>query len=319
MMSQKIILSVVIPAYNAEHTIEKALASVVERKVLLPIEIIIINDGSTDGTRRICEKYIRENKTRNTFIRLVNQINAGHGSAINYGVANARGKYLKILDADDYFGQEGYDEYLEFLAKCDSDLVCSDYQEVSGQGEKRIYWHKNKRTFIGREYDKVINDTLPYLLPCAAVKLETIQKMWVKIDEKCYYDDQEFDFSIVQSCKTVSYFAYPIYCYMVDNLGQSMSQKNLIKNIKDHQRVVEWVVRHYYDAELSESKKSFVFNKILVPLCYSQYYISIQLKKSRQDFLSFDNFLRSYQDLYSHDGIAGSRLRLHRFSRGLFI
>ncbi|MBR3230842.1 glycosyltransferase family 2 protein [Candidatus Saccharibacteria bacterium] len=319
MTEQKIILSVVIPAYNAEDTIVRALESVVRRNVLLPIEVIIINDGSTDNTRLVCEKYIKEHKVRNTFIKLVNQANAGHGSAINYGVANARGRYLKILDADDYFEQDGYDEYLKFLGECDNDLVCSDYKEISDRGEKRLHWYKSKKTFMSREYDKVINETLPYLLPCAAVRLKTIRKAWPKIDEKCYYDDQEFDLLIIQFCRTVSYFARPIYCYVVNNLGQSMSQENLIKNIKDHQRVVEWVVRRYYGIVLPEAKNKFVFDKILVPLCYSQYYISVQLKKSKRDFLSFDKFLKTYKELYSHDGVAGTRLRLHRFFRGLFI
>ncbi len=319
MKTDEYLLSIVIPAYNAESTVARALDFIEKHKSDIKTEVIIINDGSTDNTKEVCEKYLKNNKKQNVVIRLVNQQNAGHGSAINYGIKNAKGKYLRVLDADDYLDGKVFEKNLEFLSECDSDLVCSDYSEINGRKRERFYWFNGKESFVDKKYDDVINRTSPYLLPCAAVKTDVIRNARVLIDEKCRYDDQEYDFLIIQVCQTVSYFADSVYNYVVGNINQSMSQENLKKNIRDHQKVVEWLVKHYYEIKLAEKKSKFVFDKIIIPLCHYQYYIAVQLKKSRKDFLSFDKFLKKYRKVYLHPGVAGKRLKAHRASKGLFI
>ena len=319
MKKDELLLSIVIPAYNAASTVIRALSFTKKHDSSIKIEIIIINDGSTDNTKKVCEDYLKNNKNQNVVFRLVNQQNAGHGSAINYGIKNANGKYLRVLDADDYFEGDVIEQYLGFLSDCDSDLVCSDYSEINGDCQKRFYWHNGKKFFVNKEYDTVINQSSPYLLPCAAVKTEVLRKANVLVDEKCYYDDQEYDFLILQSCQTVSYFADSIYNYVIGSISQSISQESLKKNSKDHQKVVEWLVKHYYAAELTEKRKKYIFDKIIMPLCHHQYFIAVQLKKSRKEFLSFDKFLKKYEELYLHPGVAGKRLKAHRASKGLFI
>ena len=319
MREKEIVLSIVIPAYNAEKTIVRALESVKNPSPLCVVEVIIVNDGSTDGTRKICSGYIKKNKGNGTMFRLINQRNAGHGSAINYAIKHAKGKYLRVLDADDYFDCRYYEKYLKFLLKNDSDLVCSDYEHVTLERREKFNWYFRKMSIIDQNYDGVISRTTPYLLPCAAVKTIILRANNVVLDEKCYYDDQEYDLSIIAFCRTVSYFPYVIYCYVIGRDEQSISQNSLIKNIKDHQKVIQRLICCYYDMELSDEKKDFVFSKILVPLCYQQYFIAVKLKKSKKDFLSFDNFLKNYDKLYNHGGVAGKKLIFHRLTRGLFI
>ncbi len=91
-------ISVVIPLYNKEAEVERALQSVVEQS-LAPGEIIVVDDGSTDGSRAIVERFIAEHPEAN--MRLIVQANGGVSRARNRGIEEAKGEYIALLDADD--------------------------------------------------------------------------------------------------------------------------------------------------------------------------------------------------------------------------
>jgi glycosyltransferase involved in cell wall biosynthesis len=93
-------ISVVIPLYNKELEVERALRSVLMQS-LQPLEIIVVNDGSTDSSRAIVERVIAENPESN--IRLITQQNSGVSAARNRGIAEAKGDYVALLDADDWW------------------------------------------------------------------------------------------------------------------------------------------------------------------------------------------------------------------------
>ena len=97
-MDEKI-LTVTIPSYNVEAYLEDCLESFVNSEVMDDIEVLIVNDGSSDNTVKIAQRYV--DKYENTF-RLINKENGGHGSTINTGVREAKGKYFKVVDGDDW-------------------------------------------------------------------------------------------------------------------------------------------------------------------------------------------------------------------------
>ena len=93
-------ISVVIPLYNKAAEVERCLRSVVAQSIA-PGEVIIVDDGSTDDSRQICERIIAEHPEAN--IRLITQPNSGVSAARNRGISEARGEYIALLDADDYY------------------------------------------------------------------------------------------------------------------------------------------------------------------------------------------------------------------------
>ena len=97
-MDEKI-LTVTVPSYNVQAYLEDCLESFVNSEVMDDIEVLIVNDGSSDDTATIAERYV--SKYENTF-RLINKENGGHGSTINTGAREARGKYFKVVDGDDW-------------------------------------------------------------------------------------------------------------------------------------------------------------------------------------------------------------------------
>ena len=127
------ILSFIIPSYNCEKFLEKCVSSMLHPEILERLEIIIVNDGSTDSTEAIatalCSRYPE-------VIRLINQENRGHGGALNAGCAAAMGKYLKVIDADDWVETDNLPSYVDFLEQCDSDVVLTHHDTIHiGTGE----------------------------------------------------------------------------------------------------------------------------------------------------------------------------------------
>ena len=121
-------VSVVIPTYNDEATIAETLESVFAQRVDGGFEVIVVNDGSTDGTRAVLEKF-------GSRIRVIDRENAGVAAARNAGIAAATGKYIALLDADDTWSEEMFAKTVPVLDKNPASVaVFSDGMEVDGAG-----------------------------------------------------------------------------------------------------------------------------------------------------------------------------------------
>ena len=112
-------LSIIIPAYNAENCIERCLDSILDQDYHNDIEIIVVNDGSTDSTRLILERY--KNRLPNVF-RIITKENGGVSSARNEGLENATGEWIWFCDADDYICKNGLSYVLDNFVDLDIDI-----------------------------------------------------------------------------------------------------------------------------------------------------------------------------------------------------
>lgn len=116
------IVSFIIPSYNVEKYLNICLTSFLNPEVLDQIEVIVVDDGSKDQTAQIARTYIEQYPQ---VFRLISKENGGHGSAINAGTAQAVGRYLKVIDADDWVVTENLKEFVEKLTDCSADVVLS--------------------------------------------------------------------------------------------------------------------------------------------------------------------------------------------------
>lgn len=116
-------LSIIVPVYNIEKYIEKAVESLINQCVY-SYEVILVNDGSTDDSGRICSEY--EDKYPKT-IRVIHKENGGLPSARKAGVDVARGKYISFLDGDDWCGKSYYYNMLRSAEEEEAEIVCSNY------------------------------------------------------------------------------------------------------------------------------------------------------------------------------------------------
>ena len=127
------LISIIIPAYNAEEYIEKCMCSVL-RQTLHDIEVICIDDGSTDDTGKIFEAYAKEDNR----IKVVHQANTGQAMARKIGVGLAKGDYIAFVDSDDWIQDDMYEKMYFYAQKFDVDAVCVGYFSVKDNSSIKV-------------------------------------------------------------------------------------------------------------------------------------------------------------------------------------
>lgn len=124
-------ISVIIPVYNIEKYLSKCLDSVCAQGDCVR-EIIIVNDGSTDGSLNICEEYAKKNER----IKIINKNNEGTSSAIVDGVNAATSEYIGFVDGDDHIEASMFCDMAECAERCNADIVICDYDSTDEHGNR---------------------------------------------------------------------------------------------------------------------------------------------------------------------------------------
>ena len=126
-MRMEKILSVSIASYNVEKFIRKALDSCCVPEIMDRLEVLVVNDGSTDSTLEIAREY--EEKYPQTF-RVIDKKNGGYGSTVNASIKAATGKYFRLLDGDDWFDRDGLVNFIEELTAAEEDMIVAQFKRV---------------------------------------------------------------------------------------------------------------------------------------------------------------------------------------------
>lgn len=327
-LSAKPILTIAIPSYNVSKFIKNGIHSLMNQKYANKLEILIINDGSKDDTAKIAKSLEKYGKMSNrNIIKLIDKPNGGHGSTINKGIELATGKYFKLMDGDDYFISSELEKFIERLSKEDSDIILTNYiEDFSIDGFKNVVRHYEFMT----PYIKYNLEDMSYygygffpwgpLLSTSTYKTSVLKTI-PKIDENCFYVDMEYNFFGYINSKTVVYYPYDIYNYYLGRAGQSVSKESYIRNYSHHEKVCIRLVSEYEKVKnnISLEKRKYLINQIIIPMCKSQYDITIEYFNTRKQFISYDKKLRTFENFYNMDKIAGNRVKMHRITNGFFI
>lgn len=314
-MKKACLLTVAIPAYNVEQYLEEAISSLLDFKPE-ELEILIINDGSTDHTKEIALKLSKQSQ----IVKVINKPNGGHGSTINAAIKEAKGTYFKLLDGDDWFDKTLFNSFIKQLKKEKADIVLTEHTEFYTKSGKKIITH---------DYDNIepnhllLIDNIKFkkygpLLSNTTIRTSILKNSNFLIDEKCYYVDQEYNFIAYVFSNTLIKYDMPIYCYRLEQEGQSMSKSSLKKNVYSHEKVCLRLIKETKNNQnLSKTKLDHLLKHVIVPICNLQYEIAIKYCNSRKAFLSFDIKLEKYPDIYNHPCVAGNIIKLHRKTKGL--
>lgn len=329
-LKDKPLLSVSIAAYNCSKFIVQVVSSLLRSKHADELEILVVNDGSKDDTVKTITEFVEANYTGkgNPNVRIIDKENGGHGSTINKGIELATGKYFKLLDGDDYYVAEELDKLLEKLKEEDSDLILTNYIEdfsVLGQyNRKKLY----EELTPGIKY-RVDDVTMPGygfsswgpLLSTACYKTKLLKDSNFKIDEHCFYVDMEYNLNGMIQCDTVTYYPYDIYSYYLGRDGQSVSPASYKKNVKQHEKVCLRVIKEFVDNkdQIPEGKQNYIFNKMIVLLCKTQYDIVIDYHKNGKYFREFEKELKQFPEIYNDYRVATNRVKFHRRTGGKLI
>lgn len=241
------VLTFVIPAYNSEQFLDKCILSMLVPELFSKLEIIVVNDGSTDGTgavaKSFCDKYP-------DVVCLISQENKGHGGALNTGCAAARGKYLKVIDADDWVDTQNLPAFVELLEKCSSDVVLTHHHTIDiGTGEIKN-WRSYPQEF-GRSYTigEIMSDWCGFEQSMTfhgiTYRTSFYKECCIRLSEHVFYEDHEFATYPCCYAKSVTPFDLFLYEYRVGDINQSVSTANQLKRIGHTETVIRRMTEEY--------------------------------------------------------------------------
>ena len=236
-------LTVSVAAYNVETTIERTLDSLVKdepKEVLDALEIIVVNDGSKDGTLNLIKKY--EESYPGT-VRSIDKANGGWGSTVNASLRKASGKYFRLLDGDDCFVKENLADYLEFLKESDTDLVLTPF--IKRYPDKDIV--ESHHPEIGKEVETFadLDGSADLYMHGISVKTDRFRNVGFEITENCFYTDNEYVFKTIVAAETIRRYDKNLYIYHLGVTGQSVGAEGLRKHHTDTTKVLSKMYRIY--------------------------------------------------------------------------
>lgn len=220
-------VSIVVPVYNVEKYLARCLDSCINQS-LQDIEIVCINDGSTDRSGIILEHYARLDSR----MKIIYQENGGLSSARNTGVKNSTGKYILFVDSDDFISSIAAEKLFDNAEENNSDVVIFDYfwNHINPQGRKILsvteLSDKNDGTSVFN-IDTLERDFYAYLPVtawCKLYKKEFLTKNNITFLKGVIFEDVAYFAEIFVKAKRVTYISEPLYAYSVGHSSQIMAQ-----------------------------------------------------------------------------------------------
>ena len=235
------IITFAIPCYNSENYMEKCIKS------LLPagedVEILIINDGSSDGTAAIADRYEREYPG---IVKAIHQENGGHGEAVNTGIANATGVFFKVVDSDDW---ADHDSLLSIVARLKelefshqrADMLLANFiYDKVGARRKKIMHFRNVfpvEELFGWDQMHHMRQTQYILMHNIFFRHSVLEESGLKLPAHTFYVDNIFAFQPYPYVKTIYYMDLNFYHYYIGREDQSVNEQVMIGRIDQQIKV----------------------------------------------------------------------------------
>lgn len=240
------VLSVAIPCYNSEEYMARAVDS------LLPggedIEIIIVNDGSSDRTREIAEEYERKYPT---IIKVVNQENGGHGEAVNTGLHHASGVYFKVVDSDDWVEEQALSQILEKLREFVEsgeriDMLISNYvyEKLEMKKQKVIDYRSClpiDRPFGWAEVGH-FRSSQNILMHSVIYRTKLLRDCGLELPKHTFYVDNIFVYQPLPAVSKLYYLDVDFYRYYIGREDQSVNENVMMGRIDQQIKVTKIMI-----------------------------------------------------------------------------
>ncbi|MBR3602626.1 MAG: glycosyltransferase [Lachnospiraceae bacterium] len=323
-----ILVSVVIPMYNVEKYLRECLNSVLSQTIS-NIEIICVDDGSSDKSVDICKEYIKKDNR----VKLLTQKNSGPSKARNRGIEEATGKWISFVDADDWLENNMLERLISVSE--DSDIVISNYYiNMSNSKEKvnikldenKQIWDKERINIELRKFlCKGIKEYNPYLAigaPWARIyKLSLIKEHNIIFPLNVRRtEDGIFNMHMFENAKKIIYLNEPLYHYrlLTDSLSHKMSS-DIIKYTEADVEEVKKFARTY-----KQHDEMFI-NGIDVRICtwfykYLAYYFFTKQYLDEFGYLNArKNIIKLLNNHYYKDAFMNVQMKLMRNTEKLFV
>lgn len=239
------LLSIVVPSYNSENYLRRCLDTAVQGGA--DVEVIVVDDGSTDHTADIAREYCRLHPD---IVRLIQKENGGHGSAVNCGLQAAVGTFFKVVDSDDWLDPSACRNMLAVLRKAGSvDLIVTNYvYEYFYAGGRKcvkfgnvfpageiIIWDGMKRFRVSQFM----------IMHAMLYRTEVLRSCGLRLPEHTFYVDNIFAYVPLPFVKRLMYVDCDLYHYFIGRADQSVNTQVMIKRIDQQLRVTKIMADAY--------------------------------------------------------------------------
>lgn len=224
-------ISVIIPVYNAEKTMARCIDSVLEQ-TYQDFEILLIDDGSTDGGGVICRTYVDKDHR----IRYIKKENGGVSTARNRGIDEAQGKYITFIDSDDWIENDALSALLRAAVKYDADLVSPRCRGVfftaTGEFEKYVFDKDDfikvvKDNDLQKEFDNLLKASLLYSVCGRLFRRSFLLDNKIRFNPECkVLEDFCFTLNCLSVMSTFAHINKITYNYVVINDGSYQFKRN---------------------------------------------------------------------------------------------
>lgn len=307
------LLSIIIPVYNVEAYLRKCLNSLLlPQEWMEKLEVVVVNDGSPDNSLSIAKEYAWKYPV--TF-RIIDKKNGGHGSAWNVGLKEAKGKYVKFLDSDDWL--ENLSSLMDKLQGNEADIIFC---------KKTHYFSETKTTQEcsafsclkpNKIYDAETFDWLKfgYYMDITNFQYCTYRKAILEPFEPLFLEHQCYDDSIlfiapIITCHSFVFYDFPVYNYLLGRPGQTADIQVLVRRYKDKEKVKKQMIKFYLQhKDVSEGKRRKL-DALIRTIIWRHYELLMNLDKpnAKSETREWHNYVHSICPQYQH----GWRIILYR-------
>lgn len=272
-------LSIIIPVYNTEKYLERCLDSVIYQ-TFKDIEIIIVNDASSDDSQKIINEY---QKKDSRIISIINDENINLGLTRNIGIEKATGEYITFVDSDDWLEKEMYEEMMNLIIENKADIVECNFRVTnenisSSRIKSLIPYFKKTTTAIDEYIIHLSNNELGVSVWNKIYRAEIIKNNNIKFEDnrKIFCEDLFFNLNVMHYANSIITINKPLYNYFVR--PESLSQNNDFITLEK----IITILNKY--VENNENFKSFekdfsTFSIMIIP--FIKFYILNKIQTSK--------------------------------------
>lgn len=293
-------LSIIIPSYNMEAYLPQCLDSLLGPDVPVELlDIIVVNDGSRDRTSEIAHSYADRDPDS---IRVIDKANGNYGSCINAALPTARGRYVKILDADDSFSPDTFPAYVRFLTTATADLVLNDYAVVDTDGKVDHVRRSPIEHAVVLPLEACLKELMVHhmvSMHAYAYRTEIFHRFKYHQTEGISYTDEEWVKIPLIGIKTVQSYCNILYRYLVGREGQTMSKVVQAKSLSQKIQVIKSITG-FIDQNINSYRSNI--REMMIDMAFGGVIATYQ----RLLFLSPSKFietLREFDNFILHTGI----------------